>query len=84
MNINDPTIRASLMLNLKNHTKQRRHDLKGTHWDTCEDKTQVTRKPPKKVKHMNEADWCLLVDSWSTSKKQVHVFVHLSLPPFQL
>ena len=56
MDIKDPSIRASLILNLKNRTKQRRHDLKGTHWDTCEDKTQVTRKPPKEVKHMNEAD----------------------------
>ena len=32
------------MLNLQNRTKQRRHDLKVTHWDTCEDKTQVTRR----------------------------------------
>ena len=83
MDTKDPTIHASLMPNLQNRTQQRHHDLKGTYWDKYEDKTQVTRKTPDEVKHMSDADWCLLVDSWSTSKKQVHVFVHLSLPPFQ-
>ena len=67
MDIYDPTICKSLMLNLQNRTKQRRHYLTVTHWDTCEDKTRVTRKPPKEVKHMNAADWWLLFDSWSMS-----------------
>ena len=82
-NLKDPWIVASLMMNLKNHTRQRRYELRDKYYGKVQDKTKVVRTPPEEVSHMSEADWCNLVDSWSTSAKQVCVFVHSSLPLFQ-
>ena len=83
MDLKDPWIVASLKMHLKNRTKQRRYNLKAVNWDKVKDKTKVIRTPPEEVKHMNEADWCKLVDSWSTVSKQVCVFAHSSLTLFQ-
>ena len=71
LNLEDPWIVLSLLMHLKNRTKQRRYLLKRSYFNTAADKTMVLRTPPEEVKHMSEADWCKLVDTWSTPEKQV-------------
>lgn len=83
MNVDDPVIKHSLLRNLRDRTKQRRYDLKSEYWDPIKDKSSISRTPPKGLKNMHTVQWCALLDSWSTSAKQVLVFVHSSLLLFQ-
>ena len=71
LNPEDPWIDRSLQMHLKNRTRQRRYLLKRSFFDTAADKSTVLRTPPEEVKHMSEADWCKLVDTWSTPEKHV-------------
>lgn len=71
LNLQDPWIHRSLLMNLKNCVRQRRHFLKKRYFDHCQDKTRVARTPPHPVNHMSPADWCKLVDKWSTTQNQV-------------
>ena len=69
--LNDPSFHLALLMNLKNHTRQRRYYLKSLYFDKVEDKTKVMRTPPFEIHHMSMHEWCILVDSWSTPQKQV-------------
>ena len=83
MNVNHHVIKSSLMRNLTDRTKQRRHTLKCKYWDHIMDKSSISRTPPKGLKNMHTVQWCALLDYWSTTAKQVFVFVHSSLLLFQ-
>ena len=74
LNLKDPWVHGSLIMNLKNRTRQRRHFLKSNFFDAVQDKSMVVRTPPREVGHMSEADWCKLIDNWSTPQKQVVSF----------
>ena len=76
LNIQDPSIHRSLLMNLKNCIRQRRHLLKKEHFNHHPDKSRVARTPPIGVSH---ADWYKLVDYWSTSRNEV---VPLFTQPF--
>ena len=71
LNLKDPWTHGSLIMNLKNRTRQRRHFLKSKYFDRVTDKAMVVQTPPMEVEHMSAADWCKLVDNWSTPEKQV-------------
>ena len=74
LNLKDPWVHGSLIMNLKNRTRQRRHFLKSNFFDAVKEKSMVVRTPPHEVGHMSEADWCKLIDNWSTPQKQVVSF----------
>ena len=76
MNVDDPLIKHSLMRNLKDRTKQRRHNLKKTYWDEVDDKCTISQTPPEGLKNMDDVQWGALLDMWSTAKNQVLLSVH--------
>ena len=74
LDLDDPWIQGSLLMNLMNRTRQRRHYLKATYFDHGEDKAFVARTPPHVVSHMSEDQWGKLVDKWSTTRSKVASF----------
>ena len=83
MNIDDPLIKESLMRNLKDRTRQRRHNLKKEYWDKVGDKSTISWTPSEGLKNMDAVQWGALLDMWSTTKKQVLVSIHSRLQLFQ-
>ena len=71
LDLDDPWIQGSLLMNLMNRTRQRRHYLKAAYFDHAEDKAFVARTPPHVVSHMSEDQWGKLVDKWSTTRSKV-------------
>ena len=71
LDLDDPWIQVSLLMNLMNRTRQRRHYLKAPYFDHAKDKGFVARTPPHVVSHMSEDQWGKLVDKWSTTSSKV-------------
>jgi len=71
LNLEDPWIRGSLLMNLKSCVRRRRHFLKRTYFDNCNDKARLARTPPCVVNPMTQAVWLKLVDKWTTTQNQV-------------
>ena len=71
LNLQDPWIHRSLLMNLKNCVRQRRHFLKKTYFNHCQDRAMLARTLPPGVNCMTHAYWCKLVDKWSTTRNEV-------------
>ena len=54
LDLDDPWIQGSVLMNLMNRTRQRRQYLKAAYFYHVEDKALVVRTPPHVVRHMSK------------------------------